>query len=356
MANCSYCGSTIIFGGKGDGDMTFCNESCLAKGIDVRLARRLPDDVVRERVAIIHQGSCPRCHGRGPVDVHVSYRVWSALLFTFSSSRPQVSCQSCGVKSKVCDAFFCLLFGWWGVPGGLIRTPIQLLRNVGSLLSPPDPSRASDALASTVRVSLARELIGEHEASAGASRESPARDLADSMGPSGESPIVRVGLGLVAFIFILAAPVSGYFLTKIFLEASATAHWPSAMGVLTKAQVAETGVGHYRADVAYSYRVGANDLAGSRVRVSDGEYNIRDGAVQAIDGLTVGQPVSVFYNPSNPQQSVLRPGVGFQEWALLFVPVLMLGIGVGCLCLLWRSRRRGRPPYFTPSKTASDFS
>ncbi len=341
MAKCSYCGSSIIFGGKRDGDLTFCNERCLEKGIVVRFAQRLPDDVVQERVATIHQGNCPRCHGRGPVDVHVSYRVWSAILHTSWSSRPQVSCQSCGVKSRVCDAFFCLFFGWWGFPWGLILTPIQLLRNIGGLLSSPDPSRASDALTSIARVSLATEVIAEQEAGKGpSSQQSPTAFPVTPKRDYERSPIVRFALGLAAFVLIFSAPVSGYFLTKIFLEARATTRWPSVTGILTKARVAEVGVGHYRADVAYSYHVGGNDFIGSRVRASDSEYDIRDGAVEAIHGLTVGCPVSVFYSPSNPRQSVLRPGVGFEEYAPLFVPVLMLGIGVGCFWAFRRSRRR----------------
>jgi hypothetical protein len=141
-------------------------------------------------------------------------------------------------------------------------------------------------------------------------------------------------------MFILSAPVSGYFLTRIFFEARASASWPSVMGTLTKAEVAEVGIGRWRADVAYSYRVGRNEFTGSRIRASDGEYEIRDGAVQAMDGMNVGQRMSVFYKPSDPQQSVLRPGVGFQEYALLFVPVLMLGAGVASLYFLRRSGRR----------------
>jgi hypothetical protein len=195
-------------------------------------------------------------------------------------------------------------------------------------------------LKSIVRVNLAREFLDDRAARKGLSQESPMPGSARPLRDDERSPLVRFGLGLVAFLLILGAPVSGYFFTKIFLEARATANWPSVKGMLTKARVAEIGFGRYHADVAYSYRVGPNDYTGSRVRLSDGEYDVRDGAAQAIDGLTAGRPVSVFYNPSNPQQSVLRSGVGFQEYALLFVPVPMFGIGATYFWLLWRPRRR----------------
>ena len=154
------------------------------------------------------------------------------------------------------------------------------------------------------------------------------------------SPIVRFGFGLAAFFFVIGGPLSGYFLTKIFLEARASANWPSVAGTLTKAEVRDTGVGRYCADVAYLYRVGANEFTGSRIRASDGEYNFRDGAVQALGALKVGQIVPVYYNPAEPRQSVLRPGAGFQEYILLLVPIVMFAIGIWAYRLLWRTRQR----------------
>jgi len=155
------------------------------------------------------------------------------------------------------------------------------------------------------------------------------------------SPIVRLGFGIAAFFGVMGGPISGYFLTRIFFEAQASANWLSVTGTLTKAKIGETGFGRYVADVAYTYRVGDNDFVGSRIRASDGEYNIRDGAVQAIRGLAVGQTVQVYYSPSDPGQAVLRTGAGFQEYALLLVPVLMFGFGLWSFRLLWWTRRRG---------------
>ncbi|MEX0717855.1 MAG: DUF3592 domain-containing protein [Planctomycetaceae bacterium] len=160
------------------------------------------------------------------------------------------------------------------------------------------------------------------------------------MNETGQSPIVRVGFGIGAFIFVMSGPVSGYFLTRIFLEARASANWPSVSGTLTKAEVGETRVGRFFADVAYTYRVGETEFTGTKVRASDGEYGFRDGAVQAIRGLSVGEAVTVFYDPSLPRRAVLRAGAGFQEYALLTVPVAMFGIGVWSFRLLWRTRRR----------------
>jgi hypothetical protein len=160
------------------------------------------------------------------------------------------------------------------------------------------------------------------------------------MNRSGGSPIVRFGFGVAAFFFVIGGPISGYFLGRIFLEAKASSAWPMVVGTVTRAQVGETGIGRYFADVAYTYRVGDREFTGTRIRPSDGEYNIRDGAVHAIRELTVGKQHPVFYNPANPRQAVLQAGAGFQEYVLLLVPVGMFVVGVWSFRRLWRTRER----------------
>ena len=157
------------------------------------------------------------------------------------------------------------------------------------------------------------------------------------MNEPSQSPIVRFGFGLGAFFLLIGGPISGYFLGRIFLEAKVSSTWPSVTGTITRAQVGETGVGRYVADVAYSYRVGDREFTGSRIRTSDGEYRIRDGAVQAIDGLTVGRQLPVHYDPVNPRHSVLQAGAGFQEYVLLLIPVGMFVVGLWRFRLLWRT-------------------
>lgn len=152
---------------------------------------------------------------------------------------------------------------------------------------------------------------------------------------SNESPIVRFGIWMGALLMLISAPVSGYFLLQIFLKAKASQTWPSVPGVITKAEVADK-FGRFQADVSYTYTVDGRNLVGSRIRASDGEFNVRDGAVQALQGLAKGQQVNVYYDPSNPGYSLIQPGAGFQEYALLVVPFVMVGIG---LTLIYRLRK-----------------
>jgi hypothetical protein len=162
MASCSYCNTTILFGGKRTGDLRFCDEKCAQKGALALVANQLSPAEVATYIYRVHRGRCPKCSGPGPVDVHTSYRVWSALVMTSWSSRPLVACKSCGTRQKLGDTAFSLFLGWWGFPWGIVMTPVQLVRNIFTLLKASDPNSPSPALEKILRLHLAAQLV-EHQ-------------------------------------------------------------------------------------------------------------------------------------------------------------------------------------------------
>ena len=139
MAKCAYCSSFIIFGGVKEGRFRFCGDTCFENGQFVTIVDKVPADLVDDRVREIHQGDCPACNGVGPVDVHTSYLVWSALLFTSSNSQPVLSCRKCGVIAKIKNGLASTVFGWWCFPWGLIYTPIQVVRKYCPLAFRAEP-------------------------------------------------------------------------------------------------------------------------------------------------------------------------------------------------------------------------
>ncbi len=161
MAKCAFCSSTILFGGTRQGEARFCNAKCEQRGVLASVANQLPAHQVDPFVRMVHSGDCPQCGGVGPVDVHVSYRVWSALLMTSWSSRPAMCCKRCGVKKRLGDAAFSLVLGWWGIPWGILITPVQLGRNVVGFFRIPEPSSPSPALERMLRLKLAAQMVDE---------------------------------------------------------------------------------------------------------------------------------------------------------------------------------------------------
>ena len=159
MASCASCGSTVIFGGKSAGERRFCSDACLQRGALLSALDQVPPELLAKQTQEVHQGTCPKCSGSGPVDVHTSHRVWSAVVMTSWSSRPQICCRSCGIKGKVGDAAFSLFLGWWGLPWGVIMTPIQVLRNLAGIISSPDPAKPSKQLETMVGLEIATKVL-----------------------------------------------------------------------------------------------------------------------------------------------------------------------------------------------------
>jgi hypothetical protein len=164
MAKCDYCNSNILFGGVKQNGLRFCNNKCYQSGYLLNLSQQVPADVVKREVDKVHQGLCPRCQKPGPVDIHTSHQVYSMLILTRWSSKPQLSCQSCGRRSQIEGAVISFFAGWWGFPWGLIFTPVQITRNIAGMLTPPKPTEPSYQLEKIVRLHLASQLAAKSAA------------------------------------------------------------------------------------------------------------------------------------------------------------------------------------------------
>jgi hypothetical protein len=145
---------------------------------------------------------------------------------------------------------------------------------------------------------------------------------------------------LLAAMFCLSAPVSGFFLGRTFLEAKSSAQWPSVEGKVTRAQSSRTTGKRFIADVEYHYVVEGKEFKGNRICASDCEWETPQAATLVLGKLSPGQKVPIFYNPADPQQSMLKPGAGFSEYALLGVPVVALTLGLVMFYIVSRSRKK----------------
>jgi hypothetical protein len=157
MAKCTVCGRRILFGATKAGEHRYCSDKCAKQAVRNAALELVSDDELEREVRTVHQGKCPKCNGPGPVDVHTSHKVASAIIYTWWSSQPIVACRSCGRKQQLKHALYSFFMGWWGFPGGLVATPIQVIKNLGGIMGigEPNPEHPSPALAQTVRLSLA---------------------------------------------------------------------------------------------------------------------------------------------------------------------------------------------------------
>lgn len=164
MAACNYCGTTILFGGKKEGGLRFCNDKCLEKGRVLIIADQLPQEYVDQYAQELYRGACPKCgKNNGPIDVRTSYQVWSALILTSWSSKPQISCRSCGIKSQATGLLSSLFLGWWGIPWGIFVTPVQIVRNFVAIVYSPDKGAPSKKLEQAAKLNLAQSVIVQQQ-------------------------------------------------------------------------------------------------------------------------------------------------------------------------------------------------
>ena len=158
MARCRYCRSLILLGGKKERGLRFCSDKCHQQWGLQAVGSEVPDDIVEQYIERIHAGHCPRCGRQGTIGIRGSYTVWSIAYFTAWRSKTRICCRLCGFKSQLGGILFSLLFGWWGVPFGLIMTPIQIARNLAGMISTPNLSRSPTQLENLVRIDIAAKL------------------------------------------------------------------------------------------------------------------------------------------------------------------------------------------------------
>ncbi len=166
MGSCSYCGSTIWFRGVRDAELRFCNADCQQRGHYIRFVDQLPQDLVRDHVRAVHQGNCPACGKTGPIDVHRSFKIWSALVLTSWKTEPRISCRKCATAAQSKGIVYSLFLGWWGFPWGFIITPIQIIKNIHGMVAGPDAAQPTPDLERLVKLNLAEQIISNRNAQA----------------------------------------------------------------------------------------------------------------------------------------------------------------------------------------------
>lgn len=107
----------------------------IGRAIELQNQTHTTEDVVKY-CDILSMVDCPRCGGASErLSATVAATAISAIIFTNYDKRIKVGCKDCLDKVNTRAALLSLLFGWWGLPWGFIRTPQALWTNWQSLQS-----------------------------------------------------------------------------------------------------------------------------------------------------------------------------------------------------------------------------
>jgi hypothetical protein len=159
MATCDCCGTYYTFGGLRTGRYAFCNGTCQSHGSVLVALDEMPPQYVADYIDTAHRSDCPSCGRPGPVDLRRSHWAWSAIIVTRWGTDQRIECAPCGRLRQARAMALLLLVGWWGVPFGLVLTPVQLVRNVIALMQ--SSKQPSADFARLMRLELARHRAGE---------------------------------------------------------------------------------------------------------------------------------------------------------------------------------------------------
>ena len=115
----------------------------------------------------------------------------------------------------------------------------------------------------------------------------------------------------------------------ILQNARASADWPSVEGQITRSLVAYStdaeGGDSYSPEVTFVY-VAVDDRSheGRTIKFGENSYGSERKAQEIINRYPLGQTVTVFYDPENPDKAVLEPGVSNGSYIVLGIGVLFV--------------------------------
>ena len=156
---CDFCSSSARFSALLDEGQRFCSKACLRNARLLEVSEDISKEEILSHAFSIKKGTCPECQQAGSkTEVRRYYRVWSVGIFTQWTNRAHICCHSCGRKTNLGSIVFCTLFGWWGIPWGVIMTPAQILANITEMFKPLADPAPSEALLQAARLDLAAKL------------------------------------------------------------------------------------------------------------------------------------------------------------------------------------------------------
>jgi hypothetical protein len=124
--------------------------------------------------------------------------------------------------------------------------------------------------------------------------------------------IVCVGVGIGAFRQVVCT------------------YWSRAQGVVTVSEPKDKSGNNW--NVQYTYLIAGREYTGTRYAYEPMDIQGKHEVLRHVSAYPVGAAVVVSYNPANPAEAVLRPGLrGCTLWvALVLTPFVIVGLG------LWR--------------------
>lgn len=149
---------------------------------------------------------------------------------------------------------------------------------------------------------------------------------------------------LLFLIAGIAICLKGYFDLQ---EAMSSYSWLSTSGQIVSSQVKKVDrfkeAPSFYADIAYEYQVAGKKYRGERIFFGEYGSGSEKEARSWVDKYRVGQTVTVYYHPRQPERAVLERGARFATFVLIFIGLIFGLVGLGGF--VWWDRLHTRPKW-----------
>lgn len=149
---------------------------------------------------------------------------------------------------------------------------------------------------------------------------------------------------LLLLLFFAIGAVIMFFGWRTVANAQASASWPSVPGQVISSTVTRQsdsdGSVSFSPEVSYRYQVGSQSYQGRRIKFGENAYGFRARAQSVADRYPVGHSVSVYYDPADPNLSVLEPGVSLGSYIVVCIGAVFVFFSLLAIPVTLVMRRR----------------
>ncbi|MEW6527262.1 MAG: DUF3592 domain-containing protein [Spirochaetota bacterium] len=128
---------------------------------------------------------------------------------------------------------------------------------------------------------------------------------------------------IVIFLFVFGGVITLAGL-KIVHNARESLYWPKAEGIITQSFMDWDRHRRQFANITYTFTVNGQKIKGFQISAKEMNKSNED----LLKEYPVGKKVIVFYDPENPENSLLEPGYSWQSYQALILGIVILIVAI----------------------------
>ncbi|HLP09317.1 MAG TPA: DUF3592 domain-containing protein [Opitutaceae bacterium] len=161
-------------------------------------------------------------------------------------------------------------------------------------------------------------------------------------------PVGRMTVVFALFWSAIVLVFDGQFALTAFRQLRANSYTVAEGTVISSTVItSEDSDGPvYRPEVRYRYQVGERELVGDRLSYENLFASGADSANEAVAAFPAGAAIRVYFNPADPTDALLRPGLSARQLflALFLTPFNAVMLFLWAAVAKWLWLKRTRPP------------